>query len=212
MAGWRSGSYVGPQRVPIPISQAYRIVLPERGEITQLLTAWHGGDESAGERLMPLVYAELHSIAGRYARNEHAAATLQPTALVNEAYLRLVDSDVPWESRRHFLAIAARTMRRVLVDHARARQRDKRGGGALNVTLGDPPSGENSDPIDVIAVDTALERLAAMDERKARAVELHYFAGLDYDEIARTLEVSPATVHRDLRFAKSWLYDQLRQE
>jgi RNA polymerase sigma-70 factor (ECF subfamily) len=184
----------------------------ERGDITDLLTAWRAGDESAGERLLPLVYAELHAIATRYARGEHAAATLQPTALVNEAYLRLVDSNVSWESRRHFLAIAARTMRRVLVDHARARLRDKRGGGTLNVSLGDPPSDEGSDPIDIIAVDTALERLAAMDERKARAIELHYFAGLDYDEIAHALGVSPATVHRDLRFAKHWLYDQLRQE
>ena len=183
-----------------------------RGDITGLLTAWRAGDVSAGERLMPLVYAELHSIASRYARDEHAAATLQPTALVNEAYLRLVDSNVPWESRRHFLAIAARTMRRVLVDHARTRKREKRGGGALNVTLGDPPSGNESDPIDIIAVDAALERLAAMDERKARVVELHYFAGLDYEEIARALDISPATVHRDLRFARSWLSDQLRQE
>jgi RNA polymerase sigma factor (TIGR02999 family) len=185
---------------------------PDRLDITELLTAWHAGDESAGERLMPLVYDELHAIATRYARDEHAAATLQPTALVNEAYLRLIDSGVPWESRRHFLAIAARTMRRVLVDHARARQRNKRGGGAINVTLGDSPSDQPVDPIDVIAIDTALDRLAAIDERKARAVELHYFAGLDYDEVARALDVSPATVHRDLRFAKSWLYDQLRQE
>jgi RNA polymerase sigma factor (TIGR02999 family) len=184
----------------------------ERGEVTQLLTAWRAGDEAAGERLMPLVYAELHAIASRYARDEHAAATLQPTALVNEAYLRLVDSDVPWEGRRHFLAIAARTMRRVLVDHARARCRDKRGGGVVNVTLGDPASDAGADPIDIIAVDTALERLAEIDERKARAVELHYFAGLDYDEIAHALDISPATVHRDLRFAKSWLFDQLRKE
>ncbi|HEX6058199.1 MAG TPA: ECF-type sigma factor [Gemmatimonadaceae bacterium] len=186
---------------------------PERGEITRLLVAWGEGDETAMERLMPLVYDELHAIAGRYMRDEHAAATLQTTALVHEAYLRLVGSDVRWEGRRHFLALAARTMRRVLVDHARERRRARRGGGALDVvTLEDPAADPGSDPIDVIAIDTALEHLAAMDERKARAVELHYFAGLDYDEVAHALGISPATVHRDLRFAKSWMYDHLRQE
>lgn len=185
---------------------------PESAEITQLLIAWRAGDASAGERLISRLYAELHAIAARHVRDEHAAATLQPTALVHEAYLRLAGSDVDWESRRHFLATAARTMRHVLVDHARARLRDKRGAGAVNVTLEDVASDEGTDPIDVIALDTALERLAAIDERKARAVELHYFAGLDYDEVARALDVSPATVHRDLRFAKSWLFDQLTQE
>ena len=183
-----------------------------RTETTQLLTAWRAGDDAAGERLMPLVYAELHAIAARCMRDERTAATLQPTALVHEAYLRLVGSDVEWEGRRHFLAVAARTMRRVLVDHARARLRDKRGGGAVSVTLDDTPAAEAGDPIDVIAMDDALERLAALDERKARAIELHYFAGLDYDEVAAALDVSPATVHRDLRFARSWMYDQLRSE
>lgn len=185
---------------------------PQQGEITRLLVDWSAGDDSAADRLMPLVYTELHAIASRFMRDEHAAATLQPTALIHEAYLRLVGSDVSWEGRRHFLAIAARTMRRVLVDHARSRLRDKRGGGAVSVTLEDSPSGEVGDPIDVIAVDEALEKLAAIDERKARAVELHYFAGLEYEEIARALDVSPATVHRDLRFAKRWIHDQLRQE
>ncbi len=188
------------------------MIEPDPDSLTQLLIAWGEGDEAAGEQLIPLVYAELYAIADRFARDERAAATLQPTALVNEAYLRLVGGSVAWEGRRHFLAIAARTMRRVLVDHARARQRDKRGGGAVCVTLDDSASGEASDPIDVIAVDDALAQLAAVDERKARAVELHYFAGLDYDEIARTLDVSPATVHRDLRFARAWLYDQLGPE
>jgi RNA polymerase sigma-70 factor (ECF subfamily) len=185
---------------------------PQQGEITRLLVDWSAGDDSAADRLMPLVYTELHDIASRFMRDEHAAATLQPTALIHEAYLRLVGSDVSWEGRRHFLAIAARTMRRVLVDHARSRLRDKRGGGAISVTLEESPFERQTDPIDVIAVDDALEKLAAIDERKARAVELHYFAGLEYDEIARALDVSPATVHRDLRFAKSWIHDQLRQD
>ncbi len=181
----------------------------DHAEITTLLAAWSAGDAAAGDRLLPLVYAQLHDIASRYMRDEHAAATLQPTALINEAYLRLVGSDVQWESRRHFLAIAARTMRRVLVDHARARRRDKRGGERVSITLENQPDGARADPIDVIAIDDALEELAALDERKARAVELHYFAGLEYDEVARVLGVSTPTVTRDLRFARSWLYDRL---
>ncbi|HET7584930.1 MAG TPA: sigma-70 family RNA polymerase sigma factor [Gemmatimonadaceae bacterium] len=185
---------------------------PKRGETTRLLAAWRDGDDAAGERLLPLVYAELHEIASRCMRDERGAATLQPTALVHEAYLRLVGSDVTWEGRRHFFAVAARTMRRVLVDHARARLRDKRGAGAVCITLQDRPQPDAGDPLDVIAIDAALERLAALDQRKARAIELHYFAGLDYDEIAATLGVSAATVHRDLRFARRWMYDQLRKE
>lgn len=182
---------------------------PHPADITQLLADWSAGDASAGERLLPLVYAELHAIASRYMRDEHDAATLQPTALINEAYLRLVGSDVQWESRRHFMSIAARTMRRILVDHARARKRDKRGGGRLSVTLDDQVSAGHRDPIDVIAIDNALNELEELDERKARAVELHYFGGFDYDEVARTLGVSVPTVSRDLRFARSWIYDRL---
>ena len=181
----------------------------DHAEITELLAAWSAGDASAGDRLLPLVYAQLHDIASRYMRDERAAATLQPTALINEAYLRLVGSDVQWESRRHFMAIAARTMRRVLVDHARARQRDKRSGDRVSITLENQPDRDRADPIDVIAIDDALDELAALDERKARAVELHYFAGLEYDEVARVLGVSTPTVTRDLRFAHSWLYDRL---
>jgi RNA polymerase sigma factor (TIGR02999 family) len=167
------------------------------------------------ERLMPLVYDELHAIAGRFMRDEHDVSTLQTTALVHEAYLRLVGGDVGWEGRKHFLAVAARTMRRVLVDHARGRRRLKRGGAdVVHVTLEDPsPAGDGRvDPIDVIALDGALEGLARLDERKARALELHYFAGLEYPEVAEALGVAPATVHRDIRFAKSWIYDLLRTE
>ncbi len=178
-------------------------------DITQLLAAWSAGDAAAGDRLLPLVYAQLHEIASRYMRDEHAAATLQPTALINEAYLRLVGSDVRWESRRHFLAIAARTMRRVLVDHARARHRDKRSGDRVSITLENAADDSQRDPIDVIAIDDALQELATLDERKARAVELHYFAGLEYDEVAEVLGVSTPTVTRDLRFARSWIYDRL---
>lgn len=183
----------------------------EHDDITGLLAAWRDGDDSAGDRLLPLVYSELHAIASRYMRDEHAATTLQPTALINEAYMRLVGSDVDWENRRHFLAVAARTMRRVLVDHARSRLSQKRGGGVVRVTLPEQPGDDGADPIDVIAVDEALQELAELDERKARAVELHYFAGLGHAEVARVLDVSTATVDRDLRFARSWIFDRLSE-
>jgi RNA polymerase sigma factor (TIGR02999 family) len=186
-----------------------------RGDVTRLLLAWRDGDPSAADRLVPLVYDELHAIAGRYLRNEGNAGTLQTTALIHEAYLRLVGSDVEWEGRSHFFAIAANTMRRVLVDHARARRRLKRGGpDGVQVTLDDPVvdpgDGDDTDPVDVIAVDRALDELAELDGRKARAVELHYFGGLGYEQMAEVMEISTATVHRDLRFARSWIHDRLR--
>lgn len=180
------------------------------GQVTQLLIAWHEGDASALDRLLPLLYDELHAIARRHLRDEHAAETLQATGLVHEAYIRLVGTDLAWEGRRHFLAISSNTMRRVLVDHARARARAKRGGGMVAVSLGDRPAEGSTDPLDVIAVDEAMDRLARADERKARAVELHYFGGLQQKEIAGILGVSLATVERDLRFALSWIYDQVQ--
>lgn len=186
-----------------------------RGDVTRLLLAWRDGDPSAADRLVPLVYDELHAIAGRYLRNERNAGTLQTTALIHEAYLRLVGSEVDWEGRSHFFAIAANTMRRVLVDHARARRRLKRGGpDGVEVTLDDPvmdpDEGNGTDPVDVVAVDRALDELAELDGRKARAVELHYFGGLGYEQMAEVMEISTATVHRDLRFARSWIHDRLR--
>jgi len=174
-------------------------------EVSRLVMEWGEGDEATLDRLLPLVYAELHAIASRQLRDEHAAATLQTTALIHEAYLRLIGADVQWEGRKHFLAIAARTMRRVLVDHARARHRLKRGSGAEAVTLTGNLPAVAGDLTDIIAVDEALGRLAAHDERKARVVELHFFGGLSYEEIADLVGTSPATVHRDLRFAVAWL-------
>ena len=173
--------------------------------VTGLLAAWSAGDPNALDRLMPLVYAELHARAARQLRGEHTGHTLQPTALVHEAFLRLVDADIPWRDRAHFYHVAARAMRRVLVDHARGLQRAKRGGAAVRVTLDAENLAAPEAGTDVIALDEALERLAATDERKARVVELHYFAGLNYDEVAAAVEISPATVHRDLRLAKAWL-------
>jgi RNA polymerase sigma factor (TIGR02999 family) len=178
--------------------------------VTGLLRAWRDGDGTAVDRLVPLVYDELHRLADRFMRRERADHTLQATALVNEAFLRLVDADVPWEDRAHFLAVAARTMRRVLVDYARARGRAKRGGEMEKVSLERAAVVDPAHLPDLVELDEALERLAAQDERKARAIELHYFGGLSYEETAKVLDVSPVTVHRDLRLAKAWLYSHLR--
>jgi RNA polymerase sigma factor (TIGR02999 family) len=182
------------------------------GEVSSLLLAWRDGDAAALEQLLPLVYDELHALASRRLRAERPDHTLQTTALIHEAYLRLVGADVAWEGRVHFLAVAAQTMRRVLVDHARARGRAKRGGGARPITLDDAmPVALDTAP-DILELDEALERLSTLDERKARAVELHYFGGLTYDETAAALGVSAATVDRELRLAKAWLYKELRPE
>jgi RNA polymerase sigma factor (TIGR02999 family) len=159
---------------------------------------------------MAVVYPELRAIAQRQLTHESAGHTLQPTALVHEAYLRLIGVEIEWTDRRHFFAVAARAMRRVLVDHARARRREKRGGDAVLVTLDDELAIAVDSGVDLLALDEALDRLAALDERKARAVELHFFAGLSYDETARALDVSPATIDRDLRMAKAWLLQQLQ--
>lgn len=183
-------------------------------EVTGLLRAWTQGDENAVDQLLPLVYDELHRLAQSAMRGEATGHTLQTTALVHEAYVRLVKADLEWESSGHFLRVAARAMRRVLVDHARAKKSAKRGGGAPMLLI-DTLEGivaANSPPEEVIALDDALERLFALDERKGRIVELCYFGGLTYDEIADTLDVSAATVHRDLRMARAWLYDELRDD
>jgi RNA polymerase sigma factor (TIGR02999 family) len=179
-------------------------------EVSRLLLAWRRGDATALERLLPLVYDELHGIARRQMRGERPDHTLQTTALIHEAYLRLCGADVTWEGRVHFLAVAAQTMRRILVDHARARSRVKRGGGVDAVTLDEALAPSPERPPDVVALDEAIGQLSALDERKARVVELHYFGGLTYDETAAALGVSAATVDRELRLAKAWLHQQLR--
>jgi RNA polymerase sigma factor (TIGR02999 family) len=161
---------------------------------------------------MPLLYDELHVLAKRQLRGERANHTLQTTALLHEAYLRLVGSDVEWEGRVHFLAVAAQTMRRILVDHARSRARQRRGGGVRVISIDDANAVAPDPAIDLVVIDEALNRLAAVDDRKARAAELHYFGGLSYDETARALGVSSATVHRELRVAKAWLYRELAQD
>jgi RNA polymerase sigma factor (TIGR02999 family) len=180
-------------------------------DVTKLLIAWRNGDTAALDRVMPLVHAELHQIARRCMAGEHAGHSLQPTALVHEAFLRLVDvRRLTWQNRTHFLAMAARLMRRVLVDAARARRSRKRGAGAVRVTFRDDlPAAAHSSELDLVVLDDALDRLAQIDERKARGVDLRFFGGLTVDEIALCLEVSPQTVMRDWKFAKAWLLREL---
>lgn len=183
----------------------------ERREATVLLRAWRGGDRDALDRLLPLVYDELSGLARRALRSERSDHTLQTRALVHEAYLRLVDADISFQDRAHFLAVAARTMRRVLVDHARARLRDKRGGGAVRIDLDRVDLPAPGDELAILDLHEALERLTALDPRKATIVELHFFGGLSYDETAEAVGVSAATVDRELRFAKAWLKVELGQ-
>ena len=179
--------------------------------VTGLLHEWGNGDEAALERLIPLVYRELHQIARRCMAGERAGHSVQATALVNEAYLRLVDTpDVDWQDRAHFLAVAARVMRRILVDHARAHLSQKRGGRAGKVSLDDALVVADDPRQDFVALDDALNALAAFDERKSRVVELRFFGGLTVEETASALRVGPDTVMRDWRLAKAWLQLEMR--
>lgn len=174
--------------------------------VTDLLLAWRGGDEEALGRLVPLVYDELHRIARRCMAGERAGQTLQATALVNEAYQRLVDVQrVDWQNRAHFLAMAARLMRRVLVDAARAKHAEKRGGDLTRVTFDEALFTGHDRVTELVKLDDALDALAALDDRKSRVVELRFFGGLSLEETAEALEVSTKTVTRDWEFAKTWL-------
>lgn len=182
---------------------------------TQLLNRASGGEVAAAADLLPLVYDELRALAEHFFRNERASHTLQPTALVHEAYMRLVDSDaIEWKSRAQFFVIAAKAMRNILVDHARSRGRQKRGGGWQELTLDaverDFNAGDGAKAIDMLALDEALERLAKMDERKARLVELRFFAGLSSEDAARLLDISRTTAAEDWRMARAWLHRELR--
>jgi len=186
---------------------------PSPGAVTDLLRAWGDGDDAALERLVPLVEAELRRLARGYMGRERRGHTLQVTALVNEAFLRLTDARrLRWQDRAHFLGISARLMRRVLVDHARARGYQKRGGGAQRVTLDDALVVSPEPAVNVLALDRALEALAAVDNRKSRTIELRFFGGLSVEETAEVLHVSPDTVKRDWRLAKLWLLRELEGE
>lgn len=183
----------------------------DRTRITGLLLQWGQGDEDALQRLIPLVHRQLHQIARRCMARERAGHTLQATELVNEAFLRLVDAKaVAWNDRAHFLAVAARVMRRILVDHARAHRSHKRGGSAARITLDDALIVAAEPRQNFIALDDALEALSAFDARKSRVIELRFFGGLTVDETASVLQVSADTVMRDWRLAKAWLQREMR--
>ena len=181
--------------------------------ITELLLAWNKGDDQALDRLMPLVQDELHRLAHRYIAGERPGHPLQTTALVNEAYLRLIDSSrVRWQNRAHFFAVSAQLMRRILVDAARTRHKLKRGGGAIQVALDEAAVIAYEPSADLVALDEALKTLAAFDERKSKVVELRFFGGLSVEETAEVLKVSPVTVMRDWGLAKAWLLRELERK
>jgi RNA polymerase sigma factor (TIGR02999 family) len=178
--------------------------------VTRLLIDLKNGDSAAVDRLIPLVYDELRRLAAHYLRDEHAAETLQPTALVHEAYLRLVAQAMPdWESRSHFFGVAAHLMRQILVDHARRHGSQKRGGGAVPVPLEGVVAVAPMQRGDIVALDDALNALAAVDARKAKVIELRFFGGLSVEETARALNVSIGTIGRDQRMAEAWLHREL---
>ncbi len=181
-------------------------------QVTQLLQAWSGGEESALEKLVPLVYSELHRLARRYMAREQPGHTLQVTALVSEAYLRLVDSpQANWQNRAHFFAVCAQVMRRILVDRARSRRARKRGMGIPALELDEALVVAPGRSTDLVALDDALKDLSALDQRKGQIVELRFFGGLSVEETAEVLKVSKDTVMRDWKLAKSWLRRELNQ-
>jgi len=188
------------------------MAVPSNHEVTQLLKAWTTGDDQALEKLTPLVYGQLHQVAQRYMAGERPGHALQTTALVNEVYLKLVDCrQMNWQDRAHFFAVSARLMRRILIDFARSRGYLKRGGGAFHLSLDDTPSVCHEPDAQLLAVDDALNALAAIDERKSKVVELKFFGGLSIEETAAVLKVSQETVVRDWRLAKSWLLRELSE-
>lgn len=186
---------------------------PASQEITQLLLAWGSGDKAALDALMPIVYDELRRLAKRYMRRQNPDHTLQTTALVNEAYLRLIDSSrVRWQDRTHFFAISAQLMRRILVDFARAKNSRKRGGEQIQITLDERIEAPFETETNLVELDEALQRLAKLSPRQSRIVELRYFGGLSEEEISETLAISTRTVRRDWSLARAWLYRELNNK
>jgi RNA polymerase sigma-70 factor (ECF subfamily) len=180
------------------------------GEVSELLRAWSDGDQSALDKLTPIVYGELHRMARRHMKGERPGHSLQATALVNEAYLRLVDHErMQWQNRAHFFAVSAQLMRRILVDRAR-RHNLKRGGGVQHISLDEAAVVSGSEPTDLVALDDAMNALAVINPRKVQVVEMRFFGGLSVEETAEVLKVSPVTVMRDWSAAKAWLYRELR--
>jgi RNA polymerase sigma-70 factor (ECF subfamily) len=188
-------------------------MIPASHNVTRLLVDWSNGDQAALEKLLPLVNAELRQLARRYMRRESPGHTLQTSALVNEAYMRLIDQKhVQWQNRAHFFGIAAQLMRRILIDHARSHHYAKRGGGALRVSLDEAAAVAEARAAELLAVDEALERLTAMDARKGRIVELRFFGGLTEGETAEVMGISTPTVQREWRTARAWLRRMLMDE
>lgn len=185
--------------------------MTDKTPVSLLLQRWSDGDQQALEELTPLVYDVLKKLANSAFRGEYRSHTLQATALVNEAYLQLVNADVEWKNRTHFYALCARMMRRILVSHANAKAAEKRGGGALKVTFDESVIRANNNAQDVLDLDSALSELASADPRTAELVELHYFAGMTYKEAGAVLDVSEATAKRGLQFGKAWMRDYLEQ-
>jgi RNA polymerase sigma factor (TIGR02999 family) len=179
-------------------------------DVSIILRAWSSGDRAAADELLPCIYDELRKIAAQYLRKERSDHTLQPTALVHEAYLKLVDiSHVEWQDRAHFFAVAAQVMRHILVDHARARRTDKRGGEVQRIALDEAISFSKEPDVDLLSLDESLKQLATFDEQQARIVELKFFGGLTIEEIAEVLKISPATVKREWTMAKAWLHKRI---
>jgi RNA polymerase sigma-70 factor (ECF subfamily) len=183
---------------------------PSTKEVTQLLLAWSDGDQAALDQIIPLVYGELHRLARKYMQRERVGHALQTTALINEAYVRLVDwKNVHWQNRAHFFGVAAKLMRRILVDFARSRRYAKRGGKAVQVSLEEAATLSDERRRDLIALDDALKSLASLDSRKGQIVELRFFGGLSVEETAEVMKVSPRTVMREWNLARAWLYREL---
>lgn len=213
MTGERAGTILTSYPAPPLAAGGHAVGDPLSHNISHLLKEWSDGDPEALDRLTPLVYEELRRQATRYLRRERPGHTLQTTALIHEAYLRLVDAqDVEWQNRAHFFAIAANLMRRVLVDHARRRGADKRGGSQIRVPLDEAAAVADETDIDLLAIDEALNRLAAIDEQQARVVELRFFSGLSVEETAAALGVSTTTVKRDWRVARAWLRREIERK
>ena len=184
--------------------------MPQLEEVTVLLKAMTAGDENAPEKLLPIIYNDLRRLAGAYLSNERKDHTLQPTALVHEAYIRLVDwENVSWQNRAHFFAVAAQVMRRILVDHARGKKAEKRGGFGQLLSLDEAVSFAEKKDVDLVALDDALNELEKSDPRQAKIVELRFFGGLTIEETAEALRISPATVKNEWAFAKAWLRVEL---
>jgi len=178
-------------------------------EVTILLQQWSGGNKDALDQLMPIVYAQLRKLAAYSLRGERPDHTLRATELVHEAYVKLIDCEIPWQSRAHFYAVAAKVLRHILVDHAKSNRREKRGGGGEKVPLDEAVLIGEQASSEVVGLDEALRRLAANDERKSQIIEFTFFGGMTHEEIAAVLNISPRTVQRELRVAKAWLYREL---